>query len=284
MIGSQVHLNGAPFTVIGVAPPTFHGSYDALATDLWVPLMTYDTVRPRGLPITRRGWGWLSATARLAPGVTADRAQAAVDRATRTLTAEFPRENAGLAFTIVPALALPEEMGPTVRRVLLFALAVAGLALVAACANIANVQLATVFDRAREIAMRRALGATRLRIARQWLTESLVVTAVAAAVGSLGAMSQGSAERYAQGDGRPRDKFVPEGVEGRVPFKGRLADYVYQLVGGLRSGMGYCGCRTVAELNTETRFVRVTAAGVQESQPHDIQITKEAPNYRVEQP
>ena len=64
VIGSQVHLNGTLFTVIGVAPPTFHGAYDALATDLWVPLMTYETVRPRGLPITRRGWGWLSATAR----------------------------------------------------------------------------------------------------------------------------------------------------------------------------------------------------------------------------
>ena len=102
-------------------------------------------------------------------------------------------------------------------------------------------------------------------------------------MGSLGAMVDGSADRYAQGDVKVRDKFVPEGVEGRVPFKGRLADYVYQLVGGLRSGMGYCGCATVQELNTETRFVRVTAAGVHESHPHDIQITKEAPNYRVEQ-
>jgi IMP dehydrogenase len=102
-------------------------------------------------------------------------------------------------------------------------------------------------------------------------------------MGSLGAMMQGSADRYAQGDGRSRDKLVPEGVEGRVPFKGRLAEYVYQLVGGLRSGMGYVGCKTIAELNTEPRFVRVTTAGVQESHPHDIQITKEAPNYRVEQ-
>ena len=102
-------------------------------------------------------------------------------------------------------------------------------------------------------------------------------------MGSLGAMVEGSADRYAQGDVKVRDKFVPEGVEGRVPFKGRLADYVYQLVGGLRSGMGYCGCATVAELNTKTRFVRVTTAGVHESHPHDIQITKEAPNYRVEQ-
>lgn len=103
-------------------------------------------------------------------------------------------------------------------------------------------------------------------------------------MGSLGAMVEGSAERYAQGDIRARDKLVPEGVEGRVPFKGRLADYVYQLVGGLRSGMGYAGCRTVEELSTHARFVRVTQAGVLESHPHDIQITKEAPNYRVEQP
>ena len=102
-------------------------------------------------------------------------------------------------------------------------------------------------------------------------------------MGSLGAMMQGSADRYAQGDVKAKDKLVPEGVEGRVPFKGRMADYVYQLVGGLRSGMGYCGCATVAELNTSPRFVRVTAAGVHESHPHDIQITKEAPNYRVEQ-
>jgi IMP dehydrogenase len=100
-------------------------------------------------------------------------------------------------------------------------------------------------------------------------------------MGSLGAMAQGSADRYAQGDVR-RDKFVPEGVEGRVPYKGKLAEYVYQLLGGLRSGMGYVGCSTIDELNRLPKFVRVTAAGVHESHPHDIQITKEAPNYRVE--
>ena len=103
-------------------------------------------------------------------------------------------------------------------------------------------------------------------------------------MGSLGAMAAGSADRYAQGGVKQRDKFVPEGVEGRVPYKGRLADFVYQLVGGLRSGMGYCGCSTVPELNRSPRFVKVTAAGVHESHPHDIQITKEAPNYRVETP
>jgi IMP dehydrogenase len=102
-------------------------------------------------------------------------------------------------------------------------------------------------------------------------------------MGSLGAMMAGSSDRYQQG-GTPlatptNGKLVPEGVEGRVPYKGPLAAYVYQLVGGLRAGMGYCGCRTLEELRTRTRFIQVTAASVQESHPHDIAITQEAPNY-----
>ncbi len=95
-------------------------------------------------------------------------------------------------------------------------------------------------------------------------------------MGSEGAMSAGSADRYSQGGSR---KFVPEGVEGRVPYRGSLADFVYQMVGGLRSAMGYCGCGTLEELRTQTRFVRVTAATVVENHPHDIHITKESPNY-----
>jgi IMP dehydrogenase len=95
-------------------------------------------------------------------------------------------------------------------------------------------------------------------------------------MGSEGAMSAGSADRYSQGHSR---KFVPEGVEGRVPYRGSLADFVYQMVGGLRSAMGYCGCATLEELRTQARFVRVTAATVVENHPHDIQITKESPNY-----
>jgi IMP dehydrogenase len=106
-------------------------------------------------------------------------------------------------------------------------------------------------------------------------------------MGSLGAMMAGSADRYQQGG--PRDdssrpdngKLVPEGVEGRVPYKGHLAPFVYQLVGGLKAGMGYCGCRNLEELRTKTRFIQVTAASVQESHPHDITITQEAPNYSV---
>jgi IMP dehydrogenase len=101
-------------------------------------------------------------------------------------------------------------------------------------------------------------------------------------MGSLGAMESGSADRYAQGEVKEKMKFVPEGVEGMVPYKGGLAEYVYQLVGGLRSGMGYCGARTLPELAQQAKFLRVTVAGLRESHPHDIQITKEAPNYSGE--
>lgn len=101
-------------------------------------------------------------------------------------------------------------------------------------------------------------------------------------MGSLGAMVKGSADRYGQGEERNRgDKLVPEGVEGRVPHRGRLADFVYQLVGGVRAGMGYCGCRTIEELRTRPRFRRVSYASVIESHPHDIAITQEAPNYSI---
>jgi IMP dehydrogenase len=102
-------------------------------------------------------------------------------------------------------------------------------------------------------------------------------------MGSLGAMVDGSSERYRQaGSGRGSDKLVPEGVEGRVPFKGALGPFLYQLVGGLRAGMGYCGTRTIEELRAHARFLQVTAAGVRESHPHDITITQEAPNYSAE--
>ncbi len=98
-------------------------------------------------------------------------------------------------------------------------------------------------------------------------------------MGSLGAMVKGSADRYGQSSLTEASKLVPEGVEGRVPYRGELGDFVYQLVGGLRAGMGYCGARNIEELKKGSRFVRVSAASVSESHPHDIQITKEAPNY-----
>jgi IMP dehydrogenase len=101
-------------------------------------------------------------------------------------------------------------------------------------------------------------------------------------MGSIGAMREGSRDRYAQDMTESESKLVPEGIEGRVPYKGTLADMVTQLVGGLRSGMGYTGCRTIAEFQERTRFLRITSAGLKESHVHDVIITKEAPNYRLE--
>ncbi|GGB72693.1 IMP dehydrogenase [Fictibacillus barbaricus] len=97
-------------------------------------------------------------------------------------------------------------------------------------------------------------------------------------MGSVGAMERGSSDRYFQENNK---KLVPEGIEGRLPYKGPLADTIYQLVGGIRSGMGYCGTGTIEELQNDTRFVKITGAGLRESHPHQVQITKEAPNYSV---
>ena len=100
-------------------------------------------------------------------------------------------------------------------------------------------------------------------------------------MGSLGAMQKGSKDRYFQ-DETDADKLVPEGIEGRVPYRGPLRSIIHQLVGGLRASMGYVGCGTVEELRSKPQFVRVTSAGVRESHVHDVAITKEAPNYRLD--
>ena len=104
-------------------------------------------------------------------------------------------------------------------------------------------------------------------------------------MGSIGAMQKGSADRYFQETqtGNPNaDKLVPEGIEGRVPYKGSVVAILYQLAGGIRASMGYCGCATIADMQQQASFVQITAAGMRESHVHDVQITQEAPNYRVE--
>jgi IMP dehydrogenase len=101
-------------------------------------------------------------------------------------------------------------------------------------------------------------------------------------MGSLGAMKQGSSDRYFQETENNADKLVPEGIEGRVPYKGSVLAIIHQLTGGLRASMGYCGCHGIDAMRTETQFVEITAAGIRESHVHDVQITKEAPNYHVE--
>ena len=104
-------------------------------------------------------------------------------------------------------------------------------------------------------------------------------------MGSIGAMQQGSADRYFQesSTGNPNaDKLVPEGIEGRVPYKGSVVSILFQMAGGLRASMGYCGCATIEDMRSTAEFVQITAAGIRESHVHDVQITKEAPNYRAD--
>jgi IMP dehydrogenase len=101
-------------------------------------------------------------------------------------------------------------------------------------------------------------------------------------MGSLGAMTEGSAERYFQDNDSNVDKYVPEGIEGMVPYKGSVLAIIFQLTGGLRSSMGYCGCHSIDEMRTKAQFVEITAAGMRESHVHDVRITKEAPNYRLD--
>ena len=100
-------------------------------------------------------------------------------------------------------------------------------------------------------------------------------------MGSVGAMQQGSKDRYGQFDVNDAEKLVPEGIEGRVPYRGPLHTTLHQIEGGIRSGMGYCGARTLKELRVKSAFVRVSTSGLRESHVHDVQITKEAPNYQT---
>ena len=101
-------------------------------------------------------------------------------------------------------------------------------------------------------------------------------------MGSLEAMKKGSKDRYFQMDVEESTKLVPEGIEGRVPYRGSLSSSIHQLTGGLRSGMGYVGCKTIEELRTRTNFLKITSSGLKESHVHNVIITKEAPNYRLE--
>jgi IMP dehydrogenase len=101
-------------------------------------------------------------------------------------------------------------------------------------------------------------------------------------MGSIGAMAAGAADRYFQDSAANADKLVPEGIEGRVPYKGSVLAVIHQLMGGLRSSMGYLGCASIDEMHERAEFVEITSAGVRESHVHDVQITKEAPNYHVD--
>jgi putative ABC transport system permease protein len=185
-VGRKLYINGHPFTVVGVMPEGFKGTYQTSAADFWAPMIMQDQVRPRGLSLDDRGWGWLGGTARLKPGVTLAQAQAELDRLTNQLREEHPNVNGSVTgFRLFPASALHERFREGASGMLKFFMAVVGLALLAACANIAGLSLARMTARQREMAVRQSLGATRGRLIRQLLTESLLIAFSGAVAGLL---------------------------------------------------------------------------------------------------
>ena len=188
VVGRDLTVNGNRFTVIGVAPEWFRGSYESLPADFWAPIMMYEQVRPRGIPIETRGWGWLDGSARLAPGVTREQAQSELTDLSARLEEENPRMNAGTSFEVFTASPLPEGLKDGMSGVLTFLMVVVSLVLLATCANIAGILLVRATTRTKETAIRLAMGANRGRLIRQWLSESIVLSALGGVVALVLAM------------------------------------------------------------------------------------------------
>jgi predicted permease len=182
IVGRTIRLNGQPFTIVGVVPAPYRGTLGSNMADLWAPVMMQQVLRPRGLTLANRGWGWLSMVGALRPGITANRANSALDLVAADLNRRFPSKQP-LAVRVQPATLLPDRerraIAPYLQLVALFT----GLILLAASANLAGVMQTRVIARRRDTAVRQSLGASRWRLASEWLAECLVLAAVAGAAG-----------------------------------------------------------------------------------------------------
>ena len=187
VIGRVMYLNGYPFEIVGVAPATFSGSYTAFASRFWAPISMYKQVRPRDLPLDRRGWNWLSITARMRNGVSTADAVTELAALKADLERQFPTAADDARHSLVPASGLPEGLRQSAGTIIAFAGTIAALLLLVTCANVAGVLQSRAMARLHETSIRFALGATRLRVIRQWLTESVCLALIGAAAGLLAA-------------------------------------------------------------------------------------------------
>jgi predicted permease len=217
VVGRNVRVGSHELTVIGVAPESFRGTYEAYDTALWLPLAMHAQVRPAGLNIEERGWGWLQATGRLRAGVTLGQARTELEAIALQLRQEHPRHNEDIGLTLLPAGRLPEANRGQALGVLGFFLLIVLLVLLVACANIGSVLLARVVARRRETAVRLALGATRGRLVRQWLIECLLLSSLGGAAGLVVALwTQGALAAMARSSDLLAAFSLPLGLDPRV--------------------------------------------------------------------
>ena len=184
-IGRMITVNDFDYTVIGVASENLRGSFPATPTDIWVPVTMHEQVRPLGIAMDRRGWGWLFATGRLREGVTIDEARADLDRVSAQLAADHPRYNTDVTHVVYPAGVFTPSTTKTMRQIVRFSFIVVGLMLILSCINIAGVLLARALGRQHEMSIRQSLGATRGRLLRQMLTETTLLALLGAGLGLL---------------------------------------------------------------------------------------------------
>ncbi|HVS66445.1 MAG TPA: ADOP family duplicated permease [Thermoanaerobaculia bacterium] len=191
VLGTEIELNRRTFTVVGVMPPGFSGSYAAFRADLWAPIVFHEELRPLGIPLSKRGWGWLTGTGRLAPGVTIEQAQAELSTIAERLEREYPDSNRGISFRLEPASRVPEATRSAAKGLLGALALVVSLVLLAACANVGGVMLGRVMDRHRELSVRSSLGASRGRLMRLLLAEAIAIGIGGAVLGLLVAEATG---------------------------------------------------------------------------------------------